>query len=105
MDICEEIRHTLGRKEQYKKRKETIERNFVTAKEYHGMRYTQYIGKARVSMRVGLTFACMNLKKLAILKRMRVLTGRGPSGLFSFLHRLSCFMGQRKPANRFGSFC
>ena len=91
MDICEEIRHTFGRKEQYKKRKETIERDFGTAKEYHGMRYTQYIGKARVAMQVGLTFACMNLKKLAILKRMRGMTGRGPSGLFSFLHRLSCF--------------
>ncbi|WP_418630884.1 hypothetical protein, partial [Waltera sp.] len=35
------------------------------AKENHGFRYTQMIGKARMEMKVGLTFACMNLKKLA----------------------------------------
>ena len=65
MEQCEDIRHTKGRKEEYNKRKETIERIFGTAKEYHGMRYTQFIGKARVAMQVGLTFACMNMKKLA----------------------------------------
>lgn len=45
--------------------KETIERLFGTAKENHGFRYTQMYGKARMEMKVGLTFACMNLKKLA----------------------------------------
>ena len=45
--------------------KETVERLFGTAKENHGLRYTQMIGKARMEMKVGLTFACMNLKKLA----------------------------------------
>lgn len=65
MEQCEDIRHTKGRKDEYNKRKETIERIFGTAKEYHGMRYTQFIGKARVAMQVGLTFACMNMKKLA----------------------------------------
>lgn len=30
-----------------------------------GKNYTQMIGKARMEMKVGLTFACMNLKKLA----------------------------------------
>jgi hypothetical protein len=54
-------------KEVYQKRKETIERIFGTAKEYHGFRYTQMYGKARMSMKAGLTFACMNLKKLAKL--------------------------------------
>ena len=59
------IRHTIGMKEVYAQRKETVERLFGTAKENHGLRYTQMIGKARMEMKVGLTFACMNLKKLA----------------------------------------
>ncbi|MGI6499526.1 MAG: IS1182 family transposase [Anaerostipes sp.] len=65
MEQCEDIRHTLGMKQIYALRKETIERTFGTAKENHGFRYTQMIGKARMEMKVGLTFACMNLKKLA----------------------------------------
>ena len=52
-------------KEVYAQRKETVERLFGTAKGNHGFRYTQMIGKARMEMKVGLTFACMNLKKLA----------------------------------------
>ena len=71
IDEAEDIRHTLGNKEIYQKRKETIERIFGTAKEHHGFRYTQYIGKARMEMKVGLTFACMNLKKLAKILAMR----------------------------------
>ena len=65
MEKCEDIRHTIGMKEVYAQRKETVERLFGTAKENHGLRYTQMIGKARMEMKVGLTFACMNLKKLA----------------------------------------
>ena len=65
MEICEDIRHTKGMKEIYSKRKETIERDFGTAKEHHAMRYTQQIGKEKMAMKVGLTFACMNMKKLA----------------------------------------
>lgn len=65
LEKCEDIRHTRGNQEIYALRKETIERVFGTAKEYHGFRYTQYIGKARMDMKAGLTFACMNLKKLA----------------------------------------
>jgi hypothetical protein len=65
MEMAEDIRHTLGNKEIYSLRKETIERIFGTAKEQHGFRYTQYVGKARMEMKAGLTFACMNLKKLA----------------------------------------
>ena len=65
MEQCEDIRHTLGMNELYSLRKETIERVFGTAKENHGFRYTQMIGKARMEMKAGLTFACMNLKKLA----------------------------------------
>ena len=71
MEICEDIRCQIGNKERYKKRKETIERLFGTAKENHGFRYTQMYGKARMEMKVGLTFACMNLKKLAGIIRLR----------------------------------
>ena len=65
LEKCEDIRYTIGNKEIYGKRKETIERLFGTAKEHHGFRYTQMIGKAKMEMKVGLTFACLNLKKLA----------------------------------------
>ena len=58
-------------KELYDKRKETIERIFGTAKENHGFRYTQMKGKARMEMKVGLTYACMNLKKLAGILRKK----------------------------------
>ena len=78
-DICEEIRHEGWAKALYAARKETIERVFGTAKERHGMRYTQQIGNEKMRMKVGLTFACMNMKKLAgILKKrekMRALDG------------------------------
>ena len=63
----------IGSKEIYEKRKETIERNFGTAKEHHGMRYTQQIGREKMAMKVGLTFACLNMKKLA-----RILCKAGP---------------------------
>ena len=85
MEICEDIRFTIGMKELYSKRKETIERIFGTAKENHGFRYTQMYGKARMQMKVGLTFACMNLKKLANMlyqrERRKVLS---PTFCYSF---------------------
>ena len=65
LDICEDIRLTPEGKDLYSHRKETIERCFGTAKEHHAMRYTQQIGKEKMAMKVGLTFACMNMKKLA----------------------------------------
>lgn len=68
MEACEDIRQTKGIKELYSHRKETIERIFGTAKENHGFRYTQMYGKARMVMKVALTFACMNLKKLARIR-------------------------------------
>lgn len=68
MEQAEDIRHTLGMKELYDQRKETIERIFGTAKEYHGFRYTNMIGKARMTMKAALTFTCINLKKLAKIK-------------------------------------
>ncbi len=76
METVEDIRHTSGNKEIYARRKETIERIFGTAKEQHGSRYTQYVGKARMEMKAGLTFACMDLKKLA-----RILAKKESGGL------------------------
>ena len=71
MEVAEDIRHTIGNRQIYQLRKETIERIFGTAKEQHGFRYTQYVGKARMEMKAGLTFACMNLKKLAKILEKR----------------------------------
>ena len=68
MGTCEDIRLTIGMKDLYSHRKETIERIFGTAKENHGFRYTQMYGKARMIMKTALTYACMNLKKLAKIK-------------------------------------
>jgi hypothetical protein len=47
------------------------------------MRYTQLRGKAKMSMKVGLTFACMNMKKLA--KIMDKIHGNDPSSLRELL--------------------
>ena len=69
IEQAEDVRHSTKGRETYKKRKETIERVFADAKVKHGMRYTQYRGLARLKMQVLLTFACMNLKKLASWKR------------------------------------
>jgi len=44
--------------------KETIERLFGTAKEYHNLRYTREKGKSKMEDKVGLTLACLNIKKL-----------------------------------------
>lgn len=87
MEICEDIRHTQGMKELYGRRKETIERIFGTAKEYNGFRYTRYKGKELMTMKVAMTFACMNLKKLAKMKRGQYGT-RLTSNFTSFLLRL-----------------
>ena len=64
LEFCEEIRHQREMKELYKKRKETIERPFGTAKEYHNLRYTREKGKSKMEDQVGLTLACLNIKKL-----------------------------------------
>lgn len=65
VERTDENRYTYGVKEWYALRKETIERDFAQAKELHGFRYTQMYGKARMEMKSALTFACMNLEKLA----------------------------------------
>ncbi len=60
-----ENEYTPGLREVYKRRQETIERVFAMAKELHGFRYTQEYGRARQRVKAALTYACMNLKKLA----------------------------------------
>lgn len=88
MEICEDIRYTIGMKELYNKRKETIERIFGTAKEHHGMRYTQQIGKEKMAMKVGMTFTCINIKKLVNILDMRekskAIKGCFSKNIFSF---------------------
>ena len=85
MEKCEDIRHTGGMNDLYKLRKETIERLFGTAKESHGFRYTQMYGKARMEMKVGLTYACLNLKKLAKMLQRKGVIGTISNRIFSNL--------------------
>ncbi|MBT2700976.1 transposase, partial [Bacillus sp. ISL-40] len=59
------LRHTQENKSIYARRKETIERVFADAKEKHGMRWTTLRGLKKLSMQAMLTFAAMNLKKMA----------------------------------------
>ena len=69
MEMIDDYRHTPWVKDLYDMRKQKIERVFADAKVKHGLRYTQLRGLAKVTMQVTLTFACMNLKKLAKWKR------------------------------------
>ncbi len=97
MEQCEDIRHTVGNKEIYEQRKETIERLFGTAKENHGLRYTQYLGKARMEMKIGLTFTCLNLKKLAKMKRkLGVLGPLNPLNIYQDLKIRLFYVNLRK---------
>ena len=65
MEAAEDYRYTPEYKAIYDLRKETMERVFGDAKEKHGMRCTQLRGLIKVKMQAALTFACMNLKRLA----------------------------------------
>ncbi len=85
MEQAEDIRYTLGMKALYDQRKETIERIFGSAKEYHGFRYTNMIGKARMTMKTALTFTCINLKKLARILGGNPLISCDFGRLFRFL--------------------
>jgi len=91
MELAEDYRHTPKYRDIYKLRSETIERVFADAKEKHAMRYTQLRGLQRVKMQVTLTFACMNLKKLATWKRK---TGMPPPPLQHFIYQsiYSCYL-------------
>lgn len=66
MELVEDIRYTVGIRQLYDKRKETIERCFADAKEKHGMRYTLVRSLSQVAKWVRLKFVAMNLKKYAL---------------------------------------
>lgn len=61
MECCEDIRHSLGMKAIYNNHKQTIKLLFGAAKEFHGLRYTNLIGKEKMHMKIGLTFAYINI--------------------------------------------
>ncbi|MDM5296486.1 IS1182 family transposase [Peribacillus simplex] len=65
VEEADHLRHHQDVKPIYAKRKETIERVFADAKEKHGMRWTTLRGLKKLSMQAMLTFAAMNLKKMA----------------------------------------
>lgn len=65
VEESDHLRHRIDVKQIYAKRKETIERVFADAKEKHGMRWTTLRGIKKMSMQAMLTFASMNLKKIA----------------------------------------
>jgi transcription elongation factor Elf1 len=69
IELAEDVRHSPEGKEIYSMRGQTIERVFADAKEKHFMRYTYYRGLAKLRMQALLTFAAMNLKKLAKWKK------------------------------------
>lgn len=85
LELTEDYRHTPAYQEIYKMRSQTIERVFADAKEKHALRHTQLRGLQKVKMQVTLTFACMNLKKLATWKRRK---GYWPSLLQTFWHNI-----------------
>ena len=87
VDAADENRYSYEFKDLYKYRKETIERIFGLAKELHGFRYTQQFGKAQMQVKAALTYACMNLKKLA-KKRW---TSRPVPSFFQIFWRLFSF--------------
>lgn len=91
IETCEDIRHSTEMEDVYAKRKQTIERNFGTAKEHHAMRYTQLVGNEKMSMKVGLTFACMNMKKLVKILAYREKQGQNVpvySGISAFFMKI-----------------
>jgi Transposase and inactivated derivatives len=65
LEIADDLRLTPLNKKLYERRKETIERIFADAKEKHGLRWTKYRSLRKVSNFTMLTFAAMNLKKIA----------------------------------------
>lgn len=65
VEEADHLRYHAEVKEIYAKRKETIERVFADGKEKHGMRWTTLRGLKKLSMQAMLTFAAMNLKKMA----------------------------------------
>ena len=92
LEETEQNRYTCGIGEYYKLRKETIERDFALAKELHGFRYTQEYGQARMAWKAALTFACINLKKLAKMTWSAPKTLHIPRTFVRYLHDFISFL-------------
>ena len=60
-----ENRYTKNWKDNYPKRKETIERVFGDCKEQHNLRFTRIRGLLKNEQNTTMIFACHNLKKMA----------------------------------------
>ena len=94
MERAEDVRHSPKGKEIYTLRSQTIERVFADAKEKHGMRYTLVRGLEKQRLKALLTFACMNLKKLASWKKKNGLLPDAAFCFFVFLRKvfkIPCF--------------
>lgn len=107
IDIAEIIRLTPHGKETYKLRSETVERVFGDAKEKHAMRWTTLRGLANIQRQATMTFACMNLKKVAnwLAKRKAEPPKPSPVGtflanFFSFLKLAWFYQINRKPTSQ-----
>ena len=70
-DMCKNYRLSEEGKELYKLRKETIERVFADGKEKHGLRFTRFRGLQKNRQIRGLLYACLNIKKVALLLARR----------------------------------
>lgn len=89
-EAVDHIRHTKEWKDWYPKRKETIERCFADAKMKHGIGFTRYKGRARVTDDVLLVFASMNLKKMVnYLSKI----GASPSIIIKNIENYIIFLG------------
>lgn len=87
IEQCKDLEHGRTNRELYRQRKHTIERCFAFAKEQHGMRYTRMNGKKAMEMKVALTFACLNIKKLVGMLEYRENHAPDPSAFLSFFHQ------------------
>lgn len=88
MDKADDYRYMPEYRVIYEERKETIERVFADAKVKHGMGMTQLRGLQKVTMQVTLTFACLNLKKLATWKFRKGLL----RGFFAYFNHITEFL-------------
>lgn len=66
INYTDKIRKTQEGYEEYKKRGQTIERDFGDLKEKHGMRFTYLKGIKTVEDENSLRFACFNIKKMVM---------------------------------------
>ena len=91
IDTVNILRLTPDGKEIYRQRKETIERVFGDAKEKHAMRWTTLRGLSNIQQQATMTFACMNLKKMANRLAKTKPYGGKPSPISAFFTKLLSF--------------